>query len=233
MNRTDRLFGLVEELRAASPRPSSARRPAVRFEVSSRTIERDMLALQESGLPIWAEPGRTGGYVIDATATLGPMRFTLDEALAVLIGLGGLRHSPFRHAARTAARKALAAMPDDHSARAVALGSRIHFLEDDTPTAAAPADFARALLADRVVRLHYRDGTGAESWREVEPLGSIDRDGAWYLVAWCRTRDGVRAFRSDRMLALEITDERPVRRALAASDLAIEYGRLRSVVDWD
>ncbi len=124
-------------------------------------------------------------------------------------------------------------MPDRHSTRALALGSRIHFLEEEEQTVAAPADFSHALLADRVVRLRYRDGAGTETWRDVEPLGSIGRDGAWYLVAWCRTRDGVRAFRSDRMLALEITDERPLRRSLRASDLAIEYGRLRSAVDWD
>ena len=85
MNRTDRLYALVEELRAVAPRPRSARRLAERFEVSVRTIERDIGALQQAGLPIWAEPGRTGGYVIDASATLGPAGFTLDEALAILI----------------------------------------------------------------------------------------------------------------------------------------------------
>ncbi|GAB3860390.1 helix-turn-helix transcriptional regulator [Dactylosporangium cerinum] len=53
MNRTDRLYALVEELRAVAPRPRSARWLATRFEVSTRTIERDIGALQESGVPIW------------------------------------------------------------------------------------------------------------------------------------------------------------------------------------
>ncbi|MBF4616063.1 helix-turn-helix transcriptional regulator [Curtobacterium sp. VKM Ac-1376] len=230
MNRTDRLYALVEELRAVSPRPRSGTWLAQRFEVSVRTIERDLAALQQSGLPIWAEPGRTGGYAIDAAATLGPAGFTLDEALAVLIGLGTLDSSPFRHAARTAARKTLAVMPARDAARATALASRIHLLEegDDAP---APAEFAAALRADRVVRLRYRDRTGEESVRDVEPLGSIGKDGQWYLVAWCRLRDGVRAFRGDRMLSLELTDERPPRRILPPEALTIEYGRLRSVVD--
>ncbi|PPG01706.1 MULTISPECIES: YafY family protein, partial [unclassified Rathayibacter] len=121
MNRTDRLYGLVEELRAVSPRPRSARRLAERFEVSVRTIERDLSALQQAGLPIWAEPGRTGGYVIDASATLGPAGFTVEEAVAVLIGLSALQRSPFRQAARTAARKTLAVLPDDVAARAGAV----------------------------------------------------------------------------------------------------------------
>ncbi|PZE95242.1 YafY family protein [Curtobacterium sp. MCBD17_008] len=230
MNRTDRLYGLVEELRAVSPHPRSARRLAERFEVSVRTIERDLAALQQSGLPIWAEPGRTGGYVIDASATLGPAGFTLDEALAVLIGLGSLRHSPFRQAARTAARKMLAVMPDRDAARASAFASRVHFLESEDD-AVVPTEFAEALRADRVVQLHYQDAGGAESTRDVEPLGSIGKDGQWYLIAWCRRRDGVRAFRGDRMLSVRVTDERPPMRALRAEDLAIQYGRLRSVVD--
>lgn len=230
VNRTDRLYGLVEELRAVAPQPRSARRLAERFEVSVRTIERDISALQQSGLPIWAEPGRRGGYVIDASATLGPAGFTPDEALAVLIGLGSLGRSPFRQAAQTAARKTLAVMPAGDAARASALASRVHFLEDEEDTV-APAEFAAALRADRVVRLRYRDAGGAESVRDVEPLGSIGKDGQWYLIAWCRTRDGVRAFRGDRMLSVEVTDERPAQRILRSEDLAIQYGRLRPVLD--
>ncbi len=195
-----------------------------------RTIERDLAALQQSGLPIWAEPGRTGGYVIDASATLGPAGFTLDEALAVLIGLGALRHSPFRHSARTAARKMLAVMPDQDAARASAFASRVHFLESDEDTT-TPVAFAEALRADRVVQLRYQDAGGAESTRDVEPLGSIEKEGQWYLIAWCRLRHGVRAFRGDRMLSVRVTDERPPTRTLRAEDLAIQYGRLRSVVD--
>ena len=195
-----------------------------------RTIERDLAALQQSGLPIWAEPGRTGGYVIDASATLGPAGFTLDEALAVLIGLGALRHSPFRQSAQTAARKVLAVMPDEDAARASAFASRVHFLESDEH-ATAPVEFAESLRADRVVQLRYRDADGAESRRDVEPLGSIEKDGQWYLIAWCRLRRGVRAFRADRMLSVRVTDERPPRRVLGAEDLAIPDGRLRSVVD--
>ena len=213
-----------------SPRPRSARRLAERFEVSVRTIERDLAALQQSGLPIWAEPGRTGGYVIDASATLGPAGFTLDEALAVLIGLGALRRSPFRQSAQTAARKMLAVMPERDATRASAFASRVHFLESEEDTVVS-VEFAEALRADRVVQLRYQDAGSAESTRDVEPLGSIEKEGQWYLIAWCRLRRGVRAFRGDRMLSVKVTDEQPPMRTLRPEDLAIQYGRLRSVVD--
>ena len=71
MNRTDRLYGLVEELRAVSPQPRSARRLGERFEVSVRTIERDISALQQSGVPIVVRAARGWAGVIVAAAHAG------------------------------------------------------------------------------------------------------------------------------------------------------------------
>lgn len=230
MNRTDRLYALVEELRAVAPRRRSARWLAGRFEVSVRTIERDLSALQQAGVPIWAEPGRTGGYAIDAAATLGPLALTLDEALAVLVGLGALRRGPFGASAGTAVRKLLAVMPGEDARRATAIGRRIHLLEAGAP-APVPPGFATAISAGQVVRLAYRDRAGATTRREVEPLGSIGKEGIWYLVAWCRLRDEVRAFRADRMISVELTGERARPRVLRGEDLGIPYGILRSVVE--
>ena len=95
MNRLDRLYALVEELRAAGSSGRSARRLADRFEVSVRTIERDVLALQEAGVPISAQLGRRGGYVLDRSMTLPPLNFTPAEAVALSVGLrrlGGYLH---------------------------------------------------------------------------------------------------------------------------------------------
>jgi predicted DNA-binding transcriptional regulator YafY len=230
VNRTDRLYALVEELRAAAPRPRSARWLAGRFDVTVRTVERDLVALQEAGVPIWAEQGRTGGYAIDSAATLGPMGFTADEALAVLVGLGGLRRGPFREAAGTALRKVLAVMPAGDARRATSAAARIHLLEADDERPVVP-EFAASLRADRVIRLAYRDRDGVLTHREVEPLGSIGKGGDWYLVGWCRLRGGVRAFRGDRMVSLEVTDERPAARSLRREELDIPYGTLRPILD--
>jgi predicted DNA-binding transcriptional regulator YafY len=109
VNRTDRLYALVEELRAVAPRPRSARRPAGRFEVSARTVERDLSALQQSGVPIYAQPGRTGGYCLDKARTLPPVNLTPDEAVAMALALRRLEGTPFRATAGSALRKLLAA----------------------------------------------------------------------------------------------------------------------------
>lgn len=229
MNRTDRLYALVEELRAAAPALRSARRLAERFGVSVRTVERDLLSLQQAGVPIWAEPGRTGGYTIDARATLPPLGLTVDEALAVAIGLGTLGSSPFRDAARSAARKVTAVLAEDDARRAARLASRVHLLESGERTP-APTALAGTLTGGRVARMRYRDAAGAETDRVVEPLGYIGKGEDWYLVAWCRLRDGVRAFRGDRVLAVEETDEQAPPRVVRLDELDIPHGVLRPVL---
>ncbi|NRI69179.1 YafY family transcriptional regulator [Rhodococcus sp. MS16] len=228
MNRTDRLYALVEELRAVAPRPRSARRLAEKFEVSTRTIERDLSALQQAGVPIWAEPGRTGGYCIDASHTLAPLGFTVDEALAVTIALGMLSTSPFHTAATSALRKVVAVMDQSTLHETAELASRIHLL-DDGPVPDGPPELAGALRSGNVLRIAYRDRGGADTLRDVEPLGYVGKGRDWYLIGWCRLRDGIRAFRGDRVMSAEATGERTPRRSLRAEDLDIAYGTLRSV----
>jgi len=228
MTRTDRLYALVEELRAVVPRPRSARWLADRFGVSSRTIERDLSALQQSGVPIWAEPGRTGGYCLDTSHTLSPLGFTVDEALAMMVALGSLAESPFRDSATSALRK-IVAVTDDRRLRETAdLASRIHLLGDDKPTE-APNGLAAALRTGQVLRISYTDRDGGTTERDVEPMGFVGKGDNWYLIAWCRLRDGLRAFRGDRIADAEPLSERAPRRTLRAEDLGIVEGRLRAV----
>ena len=228
MTRTDRLYALVEELRAVAPRPRSARWLAEKFEVSSRTIERDLSALQQSGVPIWAEPGRTGGYCLDPASTLAPLGFTVEEALAVIISLSTMTTSPFRNAAMSALRK-IVAVTDDRSLReTVDLATRIHLL-DEYRESTAPHEVADALRTGHVLQITYVDRNGTATLRNVEPMGFVGKSGDWYLIAWCRLRNGLRAFRGNRITEAKSTGERPPRRPLRIEDLGIVQGELRMV----
>jgi predicted DNA-binding transcriptional regulator YafY len=128
MNRTDRLYALVEELRAVAPRPRSARQLAERYEVSTRTIERDILALQESGVPIYAETGRRGGYAIDKALTLPPLNFTAAEMVAIAVSLAREENTPFAGATRSALRKVLATASAAQTAEAGELMDRVRLI---------------------------------------------------------------------------------------------------------
>ncbi|WP_395106145.1 helix-turn-helix transcriptional regulator [Actinomadura sp. SCN-SB] len=201
MNRTDRLYALVEELRAAAPRRVSARELAARYEVSLRTIERDIAALQQAGVPIFADVGRNGGYTLDRSRTLPPLNFTPAEAVAIAIMLGRADGTPFSRSARTALHKILSVMSAADGQSARELAGRIRFMTDpdsDRPSS-VPAVLEQAMAARRVVRLTYVDKDGAETERDVEPVAFNGTTHTWYLIAWCRLRRDSRVFRVDRV----------------------------------
>ena len=226
MNRTDRLYALVEELRAVSPRPRSARWLAGRFEVSARTIERDISALQQSGVPVWAEAGRTGGYCLDKERTLPPVNFTPGEAMALAVALRHVAGTPFGHDGAAALRKVLAAMREDDAEAARDLAARVYLVGDADPPP-VPVVITDALAASRVLRIGYGDRHGFVTRRDVEPLGFVGAFGCWYLLAWCRLRGAVRAFRTDRITAVAVTAQVPAPRLLRQEDLDIPPGKLR------
>lgn len=215
MNRTDRLYALVEELRARAPRPMRASELATRFEVSTRTIERDLLALQEAGVPIWAQPGPGGGYSLNPDTTLPPLNLTPEEAVALATALAALPAMPFAAAGQSALGKlaaVMAAAPRDTAAR---LAARIRV----TPLAEQPASpvwetVRHALLQPEALQITYRDRSGAETVRTVEPAGLLGTGTGWYLAAWCRLRQGPRTFRLDRIAHATRTGE-----PIAAPDL--------------
>jgi predicted DNA-binding transcriptional regulator YafY len=229
VNRTDRLYALVEELRAVAPRPRSARWLAGRFEVSVRTVERDISALQQSGVPIYAEPGRTGGYCLDKARTLPPVNLTPGEAVAMAVGLRRLEGTPFRAAAGSALRKLVAAMQSDDATAARDLADRIHLFGDAGTPPSVPHKVADALSTRRVLRIGYSDREGVITTRDIEPLGYVGKATHWYLVAWCRQRDAVRVFRTDRITSVSVTAEKPAPRSLRREDLDMPYGKVHQL----
>ncbi|MFE2285105.1 helix-turn-helix transcriptional regulator [Streptomyces sp. NPDC059443] len=209
MNRTERLYALVEELRAVSPRPRSARWLAERFGVSSRTIERDLSALQQSGVPVYAEPGRSGGYVVDKEHTLPPLTITPAEAASLAVALHGLSGTPFAADARSALHKVLAVMPQRERQAAGELAARIRLAVDPVrpaAPAALPHALSEALAARRLLHLRYPDAQGEVTDRTVEPLGFLGGD-HWYLIGWCRLSSAVRGFRLDRIREARALEE--------------------------
>jgi predicted DNA-binding transcriptional regulator YafY len=221
VNRTDRLYALVEEMRAVAPRPRSARWLAGRFEVSVRTVERDINALQQAGVPVYAEPGRTGGYCLDKARTLPPVNLTPGEAVAMALALRRLEGTPFRATAGSALRKLVAAMQGDDADAARDLAGRIHLVGDPGTTPSVPHIVADALYSRRVLRIGYVDREGATTMRQIEPLGYVGTPAHWYLMAWCRLRGMVRAFRTDRITSVSVTAEVPTPRSLRSEDLDI------------
>src|SRR6201981_355127 len=207
VNRTDRLYALVEELRACAPRRRSARELASLYEVSRRTIERDIGALQQAGVPIYADAGRPGGITVDKSLTLPPLNFSPAEAVAVAVALAQVNVGPFEGAARSAVRKIVAAMSGPDVIAARDLAGRVRLLE---PVAApepvpVPSVIEQAIVARRVLWICYLDRDGNLTERDVEPVVFMAGPGGWYMAGWCRVRDAARCFRVDRIQQAEVT----------------------------
>jgi predicted DNA-binding transcriptional regulator YafY len=161
---------------------------AEEFEVSARTIYRDIEELSAAGVPIYGDRGPGGGFqLVDGYRT----RLTglaADEAEAVfLIGMPGAADAlGLGAAAVSAGRKLLASLPPSMTEGAGRLGARFHLDPIDWYRAAAPVDhlpaMARAVLDARVVQMTYESWTGVRESR-VEPLGLVLKAGAWYVVA--------------------------------------------------
>ncbi|WP_426593605.1 helix-turn-helix transcriptional regulator [Cellulomonas sp. McL0617] len=211
MNRTDRLYALAEELRRVGPAGTTSARLARLFEVSARTVKRDVSALQQAGLPVAAQAGLGGGYVLAASVGLPPVNFTPAQAVALALAVRALPPgSPFGSDADAARAKVLDALPVEARARADALAARVWSRSE--PAQGPPATVLRAVeqSLDRslVVAIEYGSSDGTVSRRRVEPILLARTGGLWYLVAWCRLRDDLRWFRLDRVLRADLTPER-------------------------
>lgn len=221
MNRTDRLYSLVEELRAVAPQWRSARSLAERFEVSTRTIERDLSALQQAGVPIYATPGRRGGYAIDARHTLPPLNLSAAEVAAVATALAAATSGPFTHAGRRALQKILAVLSEVDAEGVRELSARIRLYDRADSHGQPSAVIERAVVAQHVLDITYRDKAGDATKRAVEPVAVLGVSPHWYLWGWCRMRRAPRSFRLDRITDAVMTDELAPDRGLDPSDLEL------------
>ncbi len=210
MNRLDRALGILLFLR--SGKGVSAAELARRFEVSPRTIYRDMELLSALGVPIYAERGRGGGFRLLEGYFLPPIMFTQDEALGLMVGLSlleSLRARPFAAALETAGRKLVAAVSEQLRATLLEARRRIGFEmprsdifhpERSLPQEAASAEagqpqrasadenhavqvFLQGIFTRRAVSLRYRSPYRTQADHlTVEPLGAFWDRDYWYLV---------------------------------------------------
>ncbi|MGD1924177.1 MAG: helix-turn-helix transcriptional regulator [Paracoccaceae bacterium] len=207
MRRADRLFQIVQCLRGG--RLTTAAQLAERLEVSERTIYRDIVDLQGTGVPVEGEAGF--GYVMHDGFDLPPLMFTNDEITALVAGArllqawGGIEMA---RSAEEALVKIDAVLPEAVRARAQAV--RIHAMapemSDDLRIRLDGID--HAINERHLMRIVYHREDGTESERAVRPLALWFWGKVWTLVSWCELRTDFRMFRVDRIQSMEELDER-------------------------
>ncbi len=206
-------------LRAAGNRGRSAAWLAERFEVSTRTVKRDIAALLRIGVPIASQDGRGGGYQLMQHSALPPVTFSAAEATAVAIALAGEPQLPFAADGAAALQKVLGAMSRQQRRDAASVASRVWMRMRPSERRRASARVLDEALRDQVVVLiDYEDGHGRITKRRaVEPMAFVRTKRHWHLLAWCQTRKAGRWFRLDRVLRARLTRQPCEPRELAAT----------------
>lgn len=191
---------------------------ASRVGVDVRTLRRYIVMLEDLGIPLTAERGRHGAYMLVAGFKLPPMMFTNDEAVALSVGMVAVRGLGLAEAApavESAQAKLARVMPDGvrRHARAIAETVRV----DLQSSARAPGSnkpliaLTEAAQTQRRVLLQYTSAHGLRSERRFDPYGLAWWSGAWYGLGMCQLRHALRSFRLDRMGAVTLLDEHFVR----------------------
>lgn len=215
MPRAERLLDLIQILRRHR-RPASGHALADELGVSLRTLYRDIAALQGQGARIDGEPGL--GYLLRPGFLMPPLMFSEEEIEALVLGARWVADRADRQlgaAARNALAKIAAVLPADLRE---ALDASALLVGPGEPVAAGDADLAvirQAIRGERKLEIAYRDGAAAETRRTIWPfaLGFFER--VRVVVAWCELRGAIRSFRTDRIVALTVTETRYPRRRQA------------------
>ena len=209
MNRIDRLVAIL--LLLQSRRIIRAQDIAGHFNISIRTVYRDMNALGEAGVPLCAEAGE--GYSIIEGYHLPPVMFTREEASALFMGGKFVERqtdaSVTAHA-QSALLKIQSVLPEDTQDFIGSLQNSTAMLIPAASGSAANVELTAlqdAIVNRRIIAIDYfAQYRASTTRREVEPIGLLFYSDHWHLIAYCLLRQGLRDFRTDRIKHFKVLD---------------------------
>ena len=201
MQVNNRLFEIVYIL--IQKKKVTAKELANRFEVSTRTIYRDIETLSRANIPIYATKGKEGGIEILDEYVLNKMLLTEEEQKQILFALQGIKKVAGQNEkdileklSRLFNKKA-----DDWI--------RIDFSNwgKDKEKEERFNKIKAAILNKNRIKFEYYNTNGEKSERIVEPLQICFKDKSWYLIAFCKLKQDYRIFKIARIKEIEILEE--------------------------
>lgn len=209
MNRIDRLIAILTTLQ--SKKIVRVNYIADKFEISERTVYRDLKALGEIGVPISFEENK--GYTILQGFFLPPVSLTTEEANALIL----ITALADKFADRTTRNHIDNAMSKIKAVIKSSSKSDIDFLQSQiriykSPTENNTADYLtmiqKAITNKHLLDLEYVNNGEEKSQREIEPIGLTFYSNQWHLIAWCWKREAYRDFKVNQIVRLKNTMER-------------------------
>ncbi len=209
IKRIPRLTAILTQLQ--SKKIVTATALAKKFEVSVRTIYRDIKALEQAGVPVLTEEGK--GYSLMEGYRLPPIMFTESEATALLTAekiVLKSKDTSFIKEFTEAINKIKAVMSHANKEKSELLSKRVVVGKNMTnsKTSRHLSEIQRALVNFKTVQVDYLSGQNEMTIRVIEPFALYnDETDSWTLIAFCRLRNDFRSFRLDRMVKIQVQSE--------------------------
>jgi len=203
-NRLSRLTAILIQLQ--TKRIMTASELASKFDVSKRTIYRDIKALEQSGVPVLTEEGK--GYTLMDGYKVPPVMFTEKQANALILAEQLVlknNDASFVKDYSEAIDKIKSILRYDIKDKANLLANRTQFNQviNQERNSNNLSDLQNALTNHNLVKIQYINKEDTVTNRLIEPFALLSGEN-WYLVAWCRLRKEFRFFRLDRIQKMEI-----------------------------
>lgn len=204
----DRLISIIMLL--LERKQVSATKLAEMFEVTPRTIYRDVETISMAGIPIIAYPGVNGGISIMEEYKIEKKLFTISDITALLIGLGSIQSTMSSEEVLNAMAKVKGLVPAEQIKDVEIKSNQITV--DHTPWIGYKnqnlnlEEIKTALTENRLISFKYSSQNGIKSQRKIEPYRLVLKNSSWYLQGYCTTRNDFRIFKLTRISSLELLE---------------------------
>lgn len=205
MRKAERLNEIVHHLRRMH-HATTAQTLADLFEVSERTIYRDIQDLVDSGIPISGEAGV--GYLIDKKYHLPPIMFDADEIEAIALGIGMVSNwtdDAFAQKAKSAYQKIQATLTEGMIHELTQISTFSAPSRYKIPWEVNFTEVRECIRRKQFVTFCYLDLKEQRTERTIRPLALISFSPIWLLAGWCEVRQDFRNFRLDRISQFSVT----------------------------
>ena len=209
MNHLSRLLSILTILK--SKRIITGPELAKKFEVSLRTIYRDIKKLEESGVPIISIEGR--GYSIMEGYTVAPIMFDEKEVNALVTAEQLIAKTNDESLIEDFGRTLLkikSIFRSSLQSQSELLTSKMAVFKNQTSEVKTNSlsAFQMAIINFRLTEMAYQAKSGEQTFRKIEPVAIYSINDNWIVVAWCHLRKDYRAFRLDRIQHFKILEEK-------------------------
>lgn len=212
MNRFDRITAILIQLQ--SKKIVKAQDLADRFDISLRTVYRDIRSLEEAGVPLYGEAGV--GYSLVDGYRLPPIMFTREEALTFVTAeklMEQFTDVATKASYQSAMYKMKAVLRSDEKDLVETIEDSILIRKHNHTKTDSPDNTLDSLLKciseNCVAKMTYNAFNSEETTqRTIEPIGIYHENQYWYVIAWCQLRKDYRQFRTDRVSDIRITSEK-------------------------